>query len=462
MSDTKSMMILPESVDPDNYSANMPPTQIRTETVFNKPRSINNSTATFRIENTGILDFKSSRLVLQANSITTNDDLVGYVCNVGIAGLIKTATLKCGKVICTSQNYGNYFSIVNNCFTSNNDKTEKDRYLYGTFNGFKVGIDNNNDNYKGISFAPSNTIKSTVNSLADTDDKGSSFSIPLSVLFPGFITTDIPLYLLNQNLEVEIVFTPENTIGDRAVVCDNAASTTDKNVIAQDEVMLIEDHHFFSDMRMEQIREAYRQNGYTAPYNDLISTRDSLTVGVQSAVRSTHQISGAGKTVDSILCANPILQTSDGAFKVVERAFGKYGSDGCLDKKTFNLVINNKKQFPIDVANMNVGIMNAIFQSMYGQNPVELPYSLQCKLAKQGVNTDRTFNSFLNYADIEGQMDYFGCKLDDVKVGNTPIVLELYRHDSQTALREQDIVTFLTIRRQFTITPNGSIEVSYS
>ena len=459
MIDTKSMMILPESVDPDNYSANMPPTQIRTETIFNKPRSINNNTATFRIENTGILDFKSSRLVLQANSTGANDDKVGYVCNVGIAGLIQSATLKCGKVICTSQNFGNYFSIVHNSFTSNNDKTEKDRYLYGTFNGFKVGIDNNNDNYKGISFAPSNTIKSTINSLADTNAKGSSFSIELSRIFPGFITTDIPLYLLNQNMEIEVVFTPENTIGDRVVVCDNLASNTDKNVIAEDEVMLIENHHFFSDMRMEQIREAYRKNGYTAPYNDLISTRDSLTSGLQSAVRSIHQISGAGKMVDSILCANPI---TDSTFAVVERAFGKYGSDSALDKKTFNLVINNKKQFPIDVANMNVGIMNAIYQSMYGQNPVEIPYSLQCKLAKEGVNTDRTFNASGNYARIEGQLDYFGCKLDDVKVGNSPITLELLRHDSQTALKSQDIVSFLTIRRQFTITPNGSIEVSYS
>ena len=93
MSDNKSMMILPENVDPDNYSENMPPTQIRTETIFNKPRSINNNSATFRIENTGILDFKSSRLVLQANSTTANDDLVGYVCNVGIAGLISVIIL---------------------------------------------------------------------------------------------------------------------------------------------------------------------------------------------------------------------------------------------------------------------------------------------------------------------------------------------------------------------------------
>ncbi len=459
MSDTKSMMILPESVNPEEYSANMPPTQIRTETVFNKPRSINNNTATFRIENTGILDFKSSRLVLQANSTATNDDLVAYVANCGVAALIQTATLKCGKVICTSQNFGNYFSIVHNSFTSNNDKTEHDRYLYGTFNGFKVGIDNNNDNYKGISFAPSNSMKSTVNSLADTNDKGSSFSIPLSVLFPGFITTDIPLYLLSQNLEIEIVFTPENGIGDRAIICDNTATAGDKNTIAQDEVMLIEDHHFFSDMRMEQIREAYRQNGYSAPYNDLISTRDSLTNGVTTAVRSNHQISGAGKMVDSVLCANPI---TDGTFSCVTRAFGRYGSDSCLEKKTFNLVVNNKKQFPIDVSNMNVAIMNAIYQSMYGQNPVEIPYSLQCKLQKVGVNTDRTFNSQANYADIMGQLSYFGCKLDDVKVGNSPITLELLRHDSQTALKAQDIVSFLTIKRMFTITPRGSIEVSYS
>jgi len=459
MSDIKSMMILPEAVDPDNYSANMPPTQIRTETIFNKPRSINNNTATFRIENSGILDFKSSRLVLQANCTTANDDMVAYVANCGVAALIQTATLKCGKVICTSQNYGNYFSIVHNSFTSNNDKTEKDRYLYGTFSGFKVGIDNNNDNYKGISFAPSNSMKSTINSLADTNDKGSSFSVPLSMLFPGFISTDIPLYLLNQNLEIEIVFTPENTIGDRAIMCDNAATATDVNVIAQDEVMLIEDHHFFSDMRMEQIREAYRQNGYSAPYNDLISTRDALTALTTNQLRTTHQISGAGKMVDSILCANPV---TDSTANFVRRAFGKYGSDSCLEKKTFNLTINNKKQFPIDVSNMNVAIMNSIYQSLYGQNPIEIPYALQCKLQKVGVNTDRTFNSRANYADIMGQMDYFGCKLDDVKVGNTPITLELLRQDSQTALKAQDLVTFLTIRRQFTITPNGSIEVSYS
>ena len=114
---------------------------------------------------------------------------------------------------------------------------------------------------------------------------------------------------------------------------------------------------------MQNIKDSYLNNGgYSAPYNDLISTRDSLTNGVTTAVRSNHQISGAGKTIDSILCCNPI---TDGTFGSVIRAFGKYGSDSCLEKKTFNLVVNNQKQFPIDVSNMNVGIMNAIYQSMH-------------------------------------------------------------------------------------------------
>jgi hypothetical protein len=461
MSDIKSMM-LPEVVEVDNFSANMPPTEIRTQTIYNRPRNSNNNSATFVIENSGILNMKTTKLVLQGLSSTTNSNKLAYPCNVGICSYIRRAILRganAGGIICTSDNFANYFSITHNSFTSTERKVNYDRFTYGTMSGFNVVIDGLGNRYDGSGIANGNNQTNTIHSLKDTEDAGSNFSIELSSLFPGFNESDIPLYLLSQPLELEILFTPENTIGDRVVVC-NGGNTTDKNNVADSQLLLMEDHVFFSDMRMEQIRSQYRNNPYTSTYNDLISTRNALSGATSTtSVRSTHTISGAGKIVSKVLCANPVTDVTDNS---VFHAFGKYGSSGELEKKTFNLTVNNEKMFPIDVSNMNVAVMNAIFGSLYGNNYVEIPYSLQCKLQSIGM-CDAQYNGQNDYADMFGQLNYFGCDLGESRVNAVPIELELFRHHSTApGLKTEDLVVFLAIKRVFSILPNGNISVSYA
>ena len=140
---------------------------------------------------------------------------------------------------------------------------------------------------------------------------------------------------------------------------------------------------------------------------------------------------------------------------------GKYGSDSCLEKKCFNLSVNNKKVLPIDVSNMNSAIIFALLSSMYDNNYCDIPYGLYAQTQKIGLN-DKTFNGRANYAGINGQLSYSGIQLDDTKINAVPIDLELYRLSTTGGgLKANDLYTFLMVKRVLTI-QNGVISVSYS
>jgi hypothetical protein len=464
MSNIKSMM-LPEEVDVDNYSANMPPVEAKVDTRFSLPRAINNSSCIFQIDNAGILDMEHSKIVLQGKSSVGNNDKVAYPVPCGIASYIQRAILRGangGGVICTSDNFGNYFAISNTSFTSTDRKANVDRYLNGTFNAYNVNIDNaaNNNVYDGVGNVHINVMKSTIHAIRSDPDEGSNYSLKLNQLFPGFLRNDIPVFALKDGLEIELIFTPDNgVIGDRVISCDNTSTDTDNSPIAEGEVMLLTDHIYFSDERMMNIRMSFDTSPFVANYTDIQATRDSLGgTGNTTATTSNHKIGGAGKVVSSVLFSNPRTDITDDA---VLACMGKYGSDSCLEKKCFNLSVNNKKVLPIDVSNMNSAIVFALLSSMYDNNYCDIPYALYAQTQKIGLN-DKTFNGRANYAGINGQLSYSGIQLDDTKINAVPIDLELYRLSTTGGgLKANDLYVFLMVKRVLTI-QNGVISVSYS
>ena len=72
--------MLPEEVDPQNYQANSPSVEARTDTIYLRPQNVNNNVCSFRLQNNGILDFSKSGVVLQA----LGNEKHGYIMNNGV------------------------------------------------------------------------------------------------------------------------------------------------------------------------------------------------------------------------------------------------------------------------------------------------------------------------------------------------------------------------------------------
>jgi len=468
MSDIKSLM-LPSEVNVDEYNANPIPQEARVDTQYLLANQINDNSCRFVLNNAGILDMKNTKLVLQANCATTNDSKVAYPMGTGVCALVDRAILRFGsKVACTSSNFGHYFNIVNWSFTATDTKKNIDAYTYLTQNAFGVVADASNDVYDGVGWLEGNVSDATdgntagLSQLASLSDNGSNGSIPLSVLFPGFVSTDLPMYLIRDEVSIEIVWKQENSApGARVIVTDDTSpfSLTAANPIDQSEVMLICDHVFFSNQRMNAIEDNYRQNGFNAFYSDMQSTNNILAdATATTASRLNFKIGGAGKTVQSFLAANNASLVTAPVYKY---AFGEYNSVSCEDQKGFQLTINNQNQLGIDPQNMNYAMMNNLLGSLYDNNYPEIPYALYNELSPEGM-TDRTWNAQSGYAGMKGHQCPFGMKLDNVKVKNIPIDLELFRLSSTSGLVASNLYTFIIVRRQFSIDQTGRVAVSYA
>jgi hypothetical protein len=458
-----AQMILPEEVSLDEYQANSPSQEARTDTEYLKPQSINQNSCVFRLSNNGILDMENTKVVLAQFGVTDH----AYVMSNGIGALVDRAILRWGNVTCcTSDSFGSYMS-ASRSFVSGDTKRYRDSYLYLTQDYFENRIDTGATTHDGIGFPESTSpTYATLNTNIDAVSDG---QIPLSLLFPGMSVLDIPLYVLrNHELTVEIVFKQENgRLGNRAIskVTSPAWSS---HTIATDDCFMIVERVYFSSQRMDQIARTFLQNNFTTSYNDMISTKNDLGDfdEADAPKRETFDIGCAGKTCEGVLIATPRTETdtTNDHSKPCTNAFGIYNSDSFLNKG-YNLIINGERLLPMDAENMYYSISASLLGSFIDNDYPQIPKALYDTLQKEGTS-DFALNGESAQANIKGLCSYQGLKLEDCKVNNVPIRLDLYRKQKtlggSPTLAQYGLVTHAFVKRIFQITSSGGVQCSFA
>ena len=463
-----SSMMLPEEVDPQNYQANSPSVEARTDTIYLRPQNVNNNVCSFRLQNNGILDFSKSGVVLQA----LGNEKHGYIMNNGVGTLVDRCVLKFGNVVvANSTNFSGYMGCSRS-FVAGDTKRYVDSYTYLTSDIFENRIDSGNTAHDGVGFPGSNNPSYTL--LTTDADNGSDGFLPLSLLFPGFTSLDIATFTLNPSMEItiDIVFTSESTFGDRVIRSD-ASTTFTANTIAENNVLLIQEVVYFSPLRQQQILDSYRQNGFTAVYNDIISTKNDLGDFAQTdpAKRETFDIGGAGKSVEGFLAMTPRTDAdiSNVHAVPVHNCVGKYGSSS-FQNNSYNLIINGERVLPLDAENMYFSLRASLLGSYIDNDYPQIPKGMYDTFQKEGVS-DNNYNGKANTCSMKGELSYFGMKLKDCKVNNVPVRLDLYR--KQKILDPADptnssikvrcgLTTFLFVKRIFRIDESGMVSSTYA
>lgn len=457
MSNLKEMSLLPSEVDTDSYeNQTLPSVEASLSTEYIRPVNASNRFMKFVFDNKGVLS-SDSKIVLSATCSQANNDKLAYPQPCGVFSLIQKAVLKFGtRVAVMSENTGNEFAIRHSSFTSGQDQKYLSHFIYGTNFYWDYKLQGGNRN--GIGHPLDAFSLST--RLHNNPERNSDFGIPLKVLFAGFLDIDLPLFFLDpsQEVSVELTFKAPNTetIGDRVVATDPTFTNAGlSNPIDTANSLMIAHYVFFSSKRTEQLRKSYEQFGYRGVFNDCISTRNALgSVGTQTAVRSKHSVGGSGKDCEGILIANPEINIASDKVKSV---CGKYGSEG-LDQKGMNVIVNNLKKIPIDIAQQNSEQLNNFLGSYYGHKNPELPYPTTNRKQKVGLST-ADLNGVANQGGLSNSYSYMGLKFDE-KASSLPVQLELNRLDAD-GLSNQDLVCFLYVKKSMVINPNGMVEFAY-
>ena len=317
--------------------------------------------------NKGILH-SHSKITLSA-SVSSSDKRY-YPVNVGVQSLISRCALKVGTKTLQEIDGYNYLSAYKDMFVSNEHQLEREHvqsakcisheFRYSDATGDNGGAANNTkapvyglSNGREYQKAVGGTGKLIVQDWADVAN-APVFQVALSDLFPMLKQTQLPLYMMREQVSIELTFEPVNL--NRICVASGVASA---NVtIQQDQTKLIADYIYYPQEMMDE----YAQANNTISFNHFDYRHSKLSVSATSTSGTTQirNLGGAGRIVTKVITGLQADSASDASIlnqfhAISPEAHYVFGEAPAAGKQngslTVNVRYNDRFLYPIDVSN---------------------------------------------------------------------------------------------------------------
>lgn len=373
------------------------------ETSITEPVVISDSFCRFVLLNKGILH-SHSKITLAVTAPDANDRF--YAPNVGVASLIKRCALKVGTKTLQEIDGYNFLTAYKSMFINNEHQLERElvqsgrsichefRYSDATDTdggaandtkaftyGLSTGKEYNSDDVRLPQYA--NVKNSPV------------FQIALSELFPMLKQTQLPLYMMKEQVSIELHFADA---GDRCQSASGVASGT--YLINQDEVKFIADYIYYPQNMMDAYAEANQQ--ITINHFDYRHSKTSYTSGT-AAQQQIRNLGGAGRIVTKVIsglqsdAANDICVLGQYHAMVPEKnyLFGEAPNGAKTNGSiTYNIKYNDRFLYPVDVKNSARHFHNV------AQAEGVPPFITREEYSSEGVAL--TTDKFMGYSQQEG------------------------------------------------------------
>ena len=316
----------------------------------------------------------NSKVTLAVTPLTTTTAF--YPLNIGVSNLVKSAALRIGnQTVCEIDDY-DQFHAYQSMFISNEDNKEREQFLSQRCISHKPIYD---DRTANTTDKPPNSAKKvgldvgrnpvvaaaggagTFQLLpfqlhnatsAQTISDAPVYSVYLSDLFPFLKFNQLPLFMIDQEVHIDIEFQPTTSSLSAAglsrrmcVANSDAASNQVEYQITEDEVKLIYDSITFEGDLMEKFREK-NKSGLTFQYVDY---RLAKRTGDQAAFADlTFQLGGNGRLVSKVIMG---LQRNEN-FTPVSLLNGVTAKDvPAAQSLSLNLLYNDLFEFNTDRSN---------------------------------------------------------------------------------------------------------------
>ena len=343
----------------------------------------NESFCRFRLQNKGILH-SNSKLTFSIDTSSGSDTMFAHLpFGIGIHSLIQRAVLKVGgKTICETDDF-NYFMAFRSTFTNPKHNKERECITSGRMMARKWFYDLG-DNTLSVSGNASTSINSVneaskytldvgveVDALntavadrdvvppqylrlnaSDSDATGGGLApvwqISLNDLFPFLKLNQLPLYMIKEDIDIELHFAEEKLRGVTiAGGTDPYAFKIDAN-----QTKMVADYIFYPQEIMEAYANANSKMSFT--YVDYRLSRHTVSADGVNKNDIIQNIGGAGRVVNKIFFglnanagANPQRSLLNGftAEGLEDDAAGNLGT------VVHNIKYNDKNLYPLDIKN---------------------------------------------------------------------------------------------------------------
>jgi len=304
----------------------------------------------------------------------------------GVNAIVKKCVLRAGSAVLDSTDQYNVLSAYENLMMPNDTVVRKEGIKSGMVGGYKSskvptmtnsGVPDGTEQSSETALHLGRDFSLSLNSAGTStrgDDKcpvsvheyqdlreDSEFVLELSTLFKSLRFTQLPLYMIEQPVIIEL-FLEDKNVNRLCVPKDQA--TTPTFVLDTDSPKLIADYIYYSSATMNSFAESNPL--MTLPFfeNQLIKTN----VNYDTHNNLVRNLGGAGKAVNMVKICHTDL-TDDLSNTLINRYKSELGST-FGDRISYNLKVNDEFLFPVDIKNPVEQYVNTI--SAEGM-PLNLP-----------------------------------------------------------------------------------------
>lgn len=370
------------------------PATMRVESSVLEPITINENTARFVFENKGILS-RDSVLQFQLTVPTAQSGLAFLPIGSGIYSLIQKAVLRVGaKRICDMNDLA-YYRTMTHAYDTPSYRSNYTRIMKGINNTLAhnpVASSLANPNADVGKFQPSvvkydNGGEPEVSrlsydmALTDSADTTPCWSVKISELFPILDSVELPLFLMNEEVVVDLTFNTQtdgtDSLGNKSVgnLCVFEGNSANPPVLGLNTCSLVlntcllyVDTIYYANERMEMIdRSVDATRGMSLNYTDVINNVASIpqvaaaSLGATDLVESNvvHQIPLSGFAVKNLFWAYTTADRRSpnlaGATVPSPRfynpLFGKYSLLSTPKQDSYQMRVNDALVFPEEISN---------------------------------------------------------------------------------------------------------------
>jgi len=320
--------------------------------------------------------------------------------------IVKKAVLRAGTTVLDSTDQFNILSSYENLMLDNDTVLRKEGIKSGMVGAYKstilpymngsgvadgtewasesslnLGKDFNLAFTPGSFTSTSGTAKCPV-SLHDYQDlrKNSDYVLELATLFKSLRFTQLPLYMIEQPVIIELFLEPTNT----SRLCVPLAATVPVFELDTTSPKLIADYIYYSSATMDAFKESNKIMSLPFFEHQLVNTN----VNYDTTPNYVRNLGCAGKAVNTIKICHTDL-TSD----LTDTLLNRYKSEvaACSrDDISYNLKVNDRFLFPVSVKNPSEQYVNTVSAEGMSLNITGREYDKQLG------------NEFTEFETIEG------------------------------------------------------------
>jgi len=402
---------------PVNYIQQLE-TDLLEPVVFTQGSATSDGFTRFTLQNKGFLHSHSKLFMSLAPSADDDNFLQPHV---GIGQVIKKATLKIGNKIINEVDSWSGLYAVKSSLISNENNLEREQYTTGRWlnHGFRYNVDSdvfaddygldNGQSYGNDDLNPPAWAQMDSGNLPECP----SYAIDLSDLFNFLKIHQLPLYMINEPINIELTFHPTTKSRSQIGSGDTVEQAVD---IVQTELKFCADYIYYGATdEMSRFANANKDMSFSFSDYRLIEHTTSDTELASGVIRNLGMANRLVPRVITLLANSGINEESIlGENNSIAPNMPASGVQG--DVK-YNIRYNDRFEFTSDIDNV-AQLFTMTTQAEGVPFLTRQEYSGQ---STAGGLTADTFQGNNQSTSLDGQMFYLSTKLTNGRVGQRGI-----------------------------------------